>query len=67
MITIEITNAQHLVLEKKGWFVANIVGAFVDLDAQVETVVMEKLRSSLASEGVEAVVARVASPQKATA
>jgi len=56
MITIEITNAQHIVREKKGWFVANVVGAFVDMDAQVEAVVMERIRASLASEGVEAII-----------
>jgi hypothetical protein len=58
MITIKITNADQLVLEKKGWFVAHVVGAVVDLEAQVETVVMERLRASLASEGVEAIIER---------
>ena len=58
MITIKITNVQQVVLTKKGWFVANIVGAVVDLEAEVETVVMERLRASLASEGVEAIVER---------
>ena len=58
MITITISNAQQIVLEKKGWFVANVVGAFVDIEAEVETVVMERIRASLASEGVVAVVAR---------
>jgi hypothetical protein len=36
MITIRITNVDHIVLEKKGWFVAHVVGAFVDLQAQVD-------------------------------
>ncbi len=58
MITIKITNAQQIVLEKKGWFVAHVVGAFVDLDAQVEAVVIEKLQASLAGEGIEAVIER---------
>jgi hypothetical protein len=60
MITIKITNAQKIVLEKKGWFVANVVGAFVDIDAQVEAVVMERIRTSLASEGVEATIETIA-------
>ena len=58
MITIKITNLQHVVLAKKGWFVANLVGAFVELEAEVETVVMERLRASLATEGVEAIIER---------
>lgn len=58
MITIKITNAEQIVQEKKGWFVANIVGAFVDMEAQVETALMERLRASLASEGVEAIIER---------
>ena len=59
MITIKINNAQQIVLEKKGWFVANVVGAFVDIEAQVEAVVMERIRESLASEGVIALVEHV--------
>jgi len=62
MITIKISNTQQIVLEKKGWFVANVVGAFVDIEAQVETVVMERIRASLASEGVIAVVEHVPTP-----
>ncbi len=62
MITIHITNAQQIVLEKKGWFVANVVGAFVDIEAQVEAVVMERIRASLASEGVVAIVEHQPSP-----
>jgi hypothetical protein len=58
MITIKITNAEDIVEKQKGWFVANVVGAFVDLEARVEAVVIEKLRASLASEGVEAVIER---------
>ena len=58
MITIKIANARHVVQEKRGWFVASVIGAFVDLEAQVETVVMEKLRATLASQGVEAIVER---------
>ncbi len=59
MITIKINNAQQVVLAKKGWFTANIAGAFVDLEAEVEAVVIEQLRATLASEGVEATVERV--------
>ena len=58
MITIKITNSHEVVEEKKGWFVANVVGSFVDLESRVEEIVMEKLRDALAREGVVAVVAR---------
>ncbi len=59
MITIKITNTEQLVLAKKGWFVANVVGAFVDMEEQVEAIVMERIRASLASEGVAAIVEQV--------
>lgn len=58
MITIKINNAREVVLAKKGWFVATVAGAIVDLEAEVEAVVMERLRATLASEGVEATVER---------
>jgi hypothetical protein len=58
MITIKITNVEDVVEKQKGWFVANVVGVFVDLEARVEEIVIEKLRASLASEGVQAVVER---------
>ena len=60
MITIKITNTKQIVTEKKGWLVANLVGAVVDMEAQVEAIVVERLRASLASEGVEAIIAQVA-------
>jgi hypothetical protein len=62
MITITITNVQDIVEKRKGWFVASVVGAFVDLEARVEEIVMAKLRESLASEGIEAVVASTPRP-----
>jgi hypothetical protein len=58
MITIQITNIDAVVEKNKGWFVANVVGAFVDLESRVEDIVIEKLRASLASEGVHAVIER---------
>jgi hypothetical protein len=58
MIAIKITNVDDVVEKQKGWFVANVVGAFVDLQARVEAVVIEKLREALAREGVEAVIER---------
>lgn len=58
MITIKITNVDAVVERNKGWFVANVVGAFVDLEARVEDIIVEKLRVSLASEGVHAVIER---------
>lgn len=59
MITIKINNATQIVEEKKGWFVANVVGAVVDMELQVEAVVMERLRATLVSEGVAATIAQV--------
>jgi hypothetical protein len=59
MITITITNAEQIVLEKKGWFMPNVVGAVFDLEAQVEAVVAERVRDSLAREGVAAIVEQV--------
>lgn len=56
MITIKITNVEDVVEKQKGWFVANVVGALVDLEARVEEVVIEKLRAALAAEGVQAVI-----------
>lgn len=58
MITIKITNVDDVVEKQKGWFVANVVGAFVDLEKRVEEVVIEKLRAALAADGVEAVIER---------
>lgn len=58
MITIRITNVEAVVEKQKGWFVANVVGAFVDLEARVEEIVIEKLREALARDGVEAVIER---------
>ena len=57
MITITITNVAAVVEKSEGWFVANVVGAFVDLETRVEDIVMTKLRESFASQGIEAVVA----------
>jgi hypothetical protein len=58
MITIKITNVQDVVEKQKGWFVANVVGAFVDLEERVEEIVIENLREALKREGVEAVIER---------
>jgi hypothetical protein len=58
MITIRITNVEEVVEKQKGWFVANLVGAFVALEPRVEAVVIEKLRASLAQEGVSAIIER---------
>jgi hypothetical protein len=59
MITIKITNVEAVVEQRKGWFVANVVGAIVDLEPRVEEIVMEKLRESFASQGIEAVIERL--------
>jgi hypothetical protein len=58
MITITITNVDEVVQKQKGWFVANVVGAVVDLEPKVEEVVMEKIRVALAEQGVDAIVER---------
>ncbi|MDQ3340144.1 MAG: hypothetical protein M4D80_33725 [Myxococcota bacterium] len=57
MITITITNVSDVVEKSQGWFVANVVGAFVDLEARVEEIVMARIRETFASEGIEAVIA----------
>lgn len=58
MITIKINNVEEIVEKQKGWFVANVVGSLVDLEPRVEDVVIEKLRASLAEQGVIATVER---------
>jgi hypothetical protein len=58
MITIKITNIEDIVEKRKGWFVANVVGSLVDLEPRVEDVVIEKLRASLAEQGVVATIER---------
>ncbi len=58
MITIKITNVEDVVEKQKGWLVANVVGAFVDLEERVEAIVIEKLREALAKEGVQAIIER---------
>ena len=67
MITITIKNVQELVEQQKGWFVANVVGAVVDLEPRVEDIVIEKLKASLLAEGVDAVVGLCASQQLCSA
>jgi hypothetical protein len=58
MITIKITNVDELVTTSKGWFMANVVGAFVDLEPRVEAIIIEKLRESFAQEGIQALIQR---------
>lgn len=60
MITIKITNADAVVEKNKGWFVANVVGAIIDLEPRLEDILIAKLRESLAAEGVEADIQRIA-------
>ncbi len=62
MITIEITNVAAVVEAERGWFVANVVGAFVDLEARVEAIVIARLREALAAEGIEAVITSAPTP-----
>lgn len=56
MITIKLTNVEQVVEKQKGWFVANVVGAFVELEPRVEAIVIERLRETFAAEGIEAVI-----------
>lgn len=58
MITIDIKNAEEVVKAKKGWFVAGLADLFLDLDAEVEKVVVQKVKETLAENGVVAVVER---------
>ncbi|HSI06846.1 MAG TPA: hypothetical protein VLC93_20315 [Myxococcota bacterium] len=59
MITIKIHNATQIVEQKKGWFVANVIGQVVNMELQVEAVIMERLRATLVSEGVSATIEQV--------
>jgi hypothetical protein len=56
MIMIKISNVDEIVEQKKGWFVANVVGAVVDLEPKVENVIIEKLKASFAEQGIVAVI-----------
>jgi len=58
MITIEIENVDEVVEKQKGWFMANVVGAVVDLKPKVEDVVIEKLRESFAEQGIRATITK---------
>lgn len=58
MITIEIENIEEIVEKQKGWFVANVVGAVVDLKPKVEDLVIEKLRASFAEQGIRATIVK---------
>ena len=59
LITIRVTNVPAIVEKEKGWFVANVVGAVVDLESKVEDVIIEKLKASLSEQGIEAIIERV--------
>lgn len=58
MITIEIENVEEVVQQQKGWFVANVIGAVIDLKPKVEQVVIDKLQASFAEQGIRATVVR---------
>ncbi len=58
MITIKITNVETIVEKQKGWFVANLLGALVDLEPRVEAIIVARLRETFATEGIEAVIER---------
>ena len=58
MITVDIKNAEEVVKAKKGWFVAHVADLFLDLAAEVEKVVMQKVKETLAENGVVAVIER---------
>jgi hypothetical protein len=56
MINIKVSNVDEIVEKQKGWFIANVVGAVVDLEPRVEAVIIEKLRASVAEQGIVAVI-----------
>jgi len=56
MIVIKISNVDEIVEQQKGWFVANVIGAVVDLEPRVENVIIEKLKASFAEQGIVAVI-----------
>ena len=59
MITIKLENIEEIVEQQKGWFIANVVGAVVDLQPRVEDVVIEKLQASFKEQGIVATITRV--------
>jgi hypothetical protein len=59
MITIQITNVSEIVEKQRGWFVANVVGAVVDMEPKVEDVIVEKLKLALSEQGIHAAIERV--------
>lgn len=56
MIMIKISNVDEIVEQKRGWFIANVVGAVVDLEPEVEDVIIEKIKASFAEQGIVAVI-----------
>jgi hypothetical protein len=58
MINIKLSNVDEIVEKQKGWFVANVVGAVVDLEPRVEAVIIEKLKASFAEQGIVAVISQ---------
>lgn len=58
MITIKIKNVDDLVEQQRGWFVANVVGAVVDLGPRARAVVIEKLKASFLEQGIDADIDR---------
>jgi len=60
LITIRITNTEEIVEKQSGWFAAHVGGVFVDLQDKVEAVVVERIKASLAAEGVDALVEHAA-------
>jgi hypothetical protein len=58
MITIEVTNAEEVATQEKGWFqvfVGKTIG--VDIEREVEEAVAKQLQVELAKRGVKANVA----------
>lgn len=62
MVTIEIKNSEAVARAKKGWLVAGVADLVLDLDAEVERVVVEKIREALAENGIVAAVERRPNP-----
>lgn len=59
MILIEVTNVDELVRKNKGR-IASLIGSFVtDVEAEVEKVIIERLKEAFAEDGVQAKIASV--------
>ena len=58
MITIKIINIKELVEQQRGWLVAKMGSLFTDLEAKVETIIIEEIEDTFKKKGVKAIIRR---------